>query len=269
MGSFIREHEQRANQPQFGGAAVTTALADPESMIAEIFPYLRGALSSTRRVIGHVDASDEARTFANSTWAEELCRLGTSCPDHFLRTRISPMFVPWDPAAEDVAKLRDRIADGVTRYREEYAAYYETFAEPGSPALRDANPSVVVVPGIGLFGFGKDKREARITTEFFVNAIHVMAGANALEDRPVERSCRRSGPIRRRTSGRSTTTSRCHGARRSASSTGRSRRRSCSGCRRRRNSAARSSSSSAAGAASAGRPRCRSRSAGGTSSWPT
>ena len=73
-----------------------------------------------------------------------------------------------------------RIADEVTRYREDYAAYYETFAEPGSPALRDANPSVVVVPGIGLFGFGKDKREARITTEFFVNAIHVMAGATAL-----------------------------------------------------------------------------------------
>ena len=89
--------------------------------------------------------------------------------------------------AEDVAKLREHIAGGVTRYREDYAAYYGTFAEPGSPALRDSNPSVVVVPGIGLFGFGKDKREARITTEFFLNAIHVMAGASALEeDRAVE-----------------------------------------------------------------------------------
>lgn len=93
------------------------------------------------------------------------------------------MFVPWNPATEDIAALPGRIDQRIARSREEYAAYYETFAEPGSPALRDSNPSVVVVPGIGLFGFGKDKREARITTEFFVNAIQVMAGATALEDR--------------------------------------------------------------------------------------
>jgi rhamnose utilization protein RhaD (predicted bifunctional aldolase and dehydrogenase)/NAD(P)-dependent dehydrogenase (short-subunit alcohol dehydrogenase family) len=181
MGAFIRHHEERVNRPPFGGAAVTAVLEDRASAIAEIFPYLRGAVSSNRRVIGHVDASDEALTFANATWAEALCGLGTSCPDHFLRTRISPMFVPWKPT-ESAAALRDRIAERITRYREEYASYYETFAEPGSPALRDSNPSVVVVPGIGLFGFGKDKREARITTDFFVNAMHVMAGAHALEE---------------------------------------------------------------------------------------
>jgi NAD(P)-dependent dehydrogenase (short-subunit alcohol dehydrogenase family) len=92
------------------------------------------------------------------------------------------MFVPWNPATEDVATIRERIADRITRYREEYSAYYQAFASPDSPALRDSNPSVVVVPGLGVFGFGKDKREARITTEFFINAIHVMAGANALEE---------------------------------------------------------------------------------------
>src|SRR5262245_64598870 len=92
------------------------------------------------------------------------------------------MFVPWDPANEDAAALRARIDERIVTYREGYAAYYKAFAEPSSPALRDSNPSVVVVPGLGLFGFGKDKREARITSEFFVNAIHVMAGANALED---------------------------------------------------------------------------------------
>ena len=108
--------------------------------------------------------------------------LGTSCPDHFLRTRISPMFVPWDPAARDMATLRAAIDERIAKYREDYAKYYNAFAEPDSPALRDSNPSVVVIPGLGLFGFGKDKREARITTEFFVNAIHVMAGANALEE---------------------------------------------------------------------------------------
>jgi rhamnose utilization protein RhaD (predicted bifunctional aldolase and dehydrogenase)/NAD(P)-dependent dehydrogenase (short-subunit alcohol dehydrogenase family) len=181
MGEFIQAHERRAARPAFGGAAVTGEPADRDSTIAEVFPYLRGAVSTNRRVVGHANTSDDALAFARSAWAEELCALGTSCPDHFLRTRISPMFVPWDPAAEDAAVIRARVDERIRRYREDYAAYYRSFAEPGSPALRDTNPSVVVIPGLGLFGFGKDKREARITTEFFVNAIHVMAGANALE----------------------------------------------------------------------------------------
>ncbi len=181
MGEFIRQHETRANRPRFGGARVTATVADVESAIAGIFPHLRGAVSTNRRVVGHVDASAEAIEFANSAWAEDLCGLGTSCPDHFLRTRISPMFVAWDPAKEDAAALRARIDERIVGYREGYAKYYSAYAEPSSPALRDSNPSVVVIPGLGLFGFGKDKREARITTEFFVNAIHVMQGANALE----------------------------------------------------------------------------------------
>ena len=180
MGEFIHEHEKRANRPRFGGAAMTSTVADREAAVAELFPHLRGAVSSNRRVIGHYDASPDALEFANSTWAEELCGLGTSCPDHFLRTRISPMFVPWDPAKEDQAKLLARIDERIVKYRENYAAYYQSFADKESPTLRDSNPSVVVIPGLGLFGFGKDKREARITTEFFVNAIHVMQGANAL-----------------------------------------------------------------------------------------
>jgi NAD(P)-dependent dehydrogenase (short-subunit alcohol dehydrogenase family) len=92
------------------------------------------------------------------------------------------MFVPWDAAVESVDNLKERIAAAVERYRDEYRSYYQSFAQPDSPALREANPSVVVIPGLGVFGFGKDKREARITTEFFVNAIHVMAGATALAD---------------------------------------------------------------------------------------
>jgi rhamnose utilization protein RhaD (predicted bifunctional aldolase and dehydrogenase)/NAD(P)-dependent dehydrogenase (short-subunit alcohol dehydrogenase family) len=181
MGEFIRQHEVRAGGPRFGGAAVVGRVADRRAAVAAVFPHLRGAVSSNRRVIGHVDASDEAIEFANSAWAEELCGLGTSCPDHFLRTRISPMFVRWDPATEDTAVLRARIDERIVKYRGEYAAYYGAYAEPSSPALRDSNPSVVVIPGLGLFGFGKDKREARITAEFFLNAIHVMQGANALE----------------------------------------------------------------------------------------
>ncbi|HEX6463486.1 MAG TPA: bifunctional rhamnulose-1-phosphate aldolase/short-chain dehydrogenase [Vicinamibacterales bacterium] len=194
MGEFIDAHQRRSRRPPFGGAAVTTTVADRMSAVADVFPHLRGAVSSNRRVIGHYNGSDEALTFANAAWAQELCALGTSCPDHFLRTRISPMFVPWDPGREHVAVLPPRIDKRIVEYRDAYVAYYKSFAEPASPALRDSNPSVVVIPGLGLFGFGKDKREARITTEFFVNAIHVMQGANALED-PAPPSAPRPSPV--------------------------------------------------------------------------
>jgi rhamnose utilization protein RhaD (predicted bifunctional aldolase and dehydrogenase)/NAD(P)-dependent dehydrogenase (short-subunit alcohol dehydrogenase family) len=182
MGEFIEQHAARANRPKFGGAAVTGTVGDRESTVAELFPFLRGAVSTNRRVIGHFDGSPDALEFANSKWAGDLCEMGTSCPDHFLRTRISPMFIPWNPANEAASSIPSRIDERIKKYRQDYAAYYKAFAEEGSPALRDSNPSVVVIPGLGVFGFGKDKREARITTEFFINAIHVMAGANALED---------------------------------------------------------------------------------------
>jgi rhamnose utilization protein RhaD (predicted bifunctional aldolase and dehydrogenase)/NAD(P)-dependent dehydrogenase (short-subunit alcohol dehydrogenase family) len=180
MGQFIEAHRLGADRARFGGSAVSNAGADRE-MIVDILPYLRGAVSSNRRTVGHVDSSDDALAFASSAWAEDLCRLGTSCPDHFLRTRICPMFVPRSPG-DSLEVLRQRIDECIARYRADYAAYYHAFAREDSPALRDSNPSVVVVPGLGVFGFAKDKREARITTEFFVNAIHVMAGANDLAD---------------------------------------------------------------------------------------
>ena len=179
MGGFVQEHARRSGRPQFGGAVAASA-PDREMLVADLLPFLRGAVSSNRRVIGHYDDSEDALAFANSQWAEELCRLGTSCPDHFLRTRISPLYVAWQPD-EGIAPLKERIGERLVTYREDYKKYYQAHAESGSPALRDSNPSVVVIPGLGLFGFGKDKREARITSEFFVNAIHVMAGANALE----------------------------------------------------------------------------------------
>src|SRR5262249_13849980 len=181
MGEFIDAHERRLARPRFGGAAVSSA-PDPEAAAVSILPHLRGAVSSNRRTIAHWDRSDDALAFSTSAWCEALCQLGTSCPDHFLRTRISPLFAPWDPAREPAHALSDRIEQRLVRYRDEYVAYYKAHAQTGSPRLRDSNPSVVVIPGLGIFGFGKDKREARITTEFFVNAIHVMAGANALED---------------------------------------------------------------------------------------
>jgi rhamnose utilization protein RhaD (predicted bifunctional aldolase and dehydrogenase)/NAD(P)-dependent dehydrogenase (short-subunit alcohol dehydrogenase family) len=181
MGEFVQDHQKRSSTGLFGGR-VAAEPRNREDVVAAVLPFLRGAVSSNRRVVAHYDGSDDALTFAGSKWAEDLCALGTSCPDHFLRTRISPLFIPWSPDRDGVAELKQGAGERLADYRKHYAAYYEAHAEPSSPALRDTNPSVVVVPGLGLFGFGKDKREARITSEFFVNAIHVMAGANALED---------------------------------------------------------------------------------------
>ena len=179
MGEFVQDHAKRAGRPLFGGAAASTA-AERQALVTGILPALRGAVSSNRRVIAHYDGGEDAIAFANSQWAESLCQMGTSCPDHFLRTRISPLYVPFDAAKDGIPELKARLADRLVKYRQDYAAYYKAHALPDSPALRDSNPSVVVIPGLGLFGFGKDKREARITSEFFVNAIHVMSGANAL-----------------------------------------------------------------------------------------
>ena len=180
MGEFIAKHQSQKGEP-FGGSA-HAARPDRKQVVAEILPALRGALSSNRRVIAHYSDHEDALAFAGSQWSRELSALGTSCPDHFLRTKVCPLFVEWDPAKQDVKALRVGIQAQVTEYRAAYKKYYADWATKDSPKLRDSNPSVVIVPGLGLFGFGKNKKEARIATEFFINAIHVMAGANALED---------------------------------------------------------------------------------------
>lgn len=180
MGRFVSDHERRAGRPRFGGTVVSST--SPADVAADLLPHLRGVVSSNRRAIAHWNHSQPALDFAASAWAEDLCRLGTSCPDHFLRTRISPMFVPWNPDTESVDVVKARCVERAAQYRADYADYYQTHAGADSPALRDSNPSVVVIPSLGLFGFARDAREARITTEFFVNAIHVMAGATALDD---------------------------------------------------------------------------------------
>jgi len=180
MGEFIAKH-QRQKGPLFGGLE-HHARPDRVQIAAEILPTLRGVVSSNRRVIAHYADDEDALVFAGSKWSRELSNLGTSCPDHFLRTRVCPLFLNWDPAKQDLAALKASIQTQVVEYRAAYKKYYEEWATADSPKLRDSNPSVVIVPGVGLFGFGKNKKEARITTEFFINAIHVMAGANALED---------------------------------------------------------------------------------------
>ncbi len=182
MGEFIDRHRRAASQP---GVRRRRRDGRGRSRVARrrAAPVLRGIVSSNRRVVAHWDGSDDALAFANSQWAEALSALGTSCPDHFLRTRICPMFVPWDAATEPV---RDAAAanHGARRHRIARLTRRTTDRSPtrARRALSDSNPSVVVIPALGVFGFAKDKREARITTEFFVNAIHVMDGANVLED---------------------------------------------------------------------------------------
>jgi rhamnose utilization protein RhaD (predicted bifunctional aldolase and dehydrogenase)/NAD(P)-dependent dehydrogenase (short-subunit alcohol dehydrogenase family) len=180
MGEFILKH-QLSKGVLFGGVEHGPA-QDRKNIATKILPVLRGILSSNRRVIAHYADDNDALAFAGSKWAKELGSLGTSCPDHFLRTRVCPLFLPWDSAKEDIGVLKARIQAQAVEYRASYQKYYDAWATSDSPKLRDSNPSVVVVPGLGLFGFGKNKKEARFTTEFFINAIHVMAGANALED---------------------------------------------------------------------------------------
>ncbi|HEY6183834.1 MAG TPA: bifunctional rhamnulose-1-phosphate aldolase/short-chain dehydrogenase [Terriglobales bacterium] len=180
MGEFIQTHKK--NKTLFGGIEFP-GLGNRREIASQILPLLRGTVSSNQRVIGHYTDHADALAFAGSKWASELGALGTSCPDHFLRTRVCPMYLAWNPQ-QGVGELKQLIQKTIGGYRVDYKKYYDAHAMKDSPKLRDTNPSVVIVPGLGLFGFGRSKKEARITTEFFVNAVHVMEGANALEDGP-------------------------------------------------------------------------------------
>jgi len=181
LGVFVLEHTEKAGAGLFGGQ-VYQPRADNREVAVDLFPFLRGHLSGARRVIGSFTDLVEVLRFANSKDAAKLAWLGTSCPDHFVRTKIRPLFVPWNPAADDLKRLQQAAEEALQTYRQEYQAYYRAHARADSPAMRDPNPTVVIVPGVGLFSFGKNKAEARITGEFYVNAIHVMEGATSLGD---------------------------------------------------------------------------------------
>jgi rhamnose utilization protein RhaD (predicted bifunctional aldolase and dehydrogenase)/NAD(P)-dependent dehydrogenase (short-subunit alcohol dehydrogenase family) len=191
MGQFVQEHEKKA--PLFGGSKYES-LSNAQEVAVSILPYLRGRVATTRRSIGHYNASADVMEFVNSKYAPELAALGTSCPDHFIRTRIAPLYVEWDPK-KSVADLKQAITTGLERYRVTYTDYYNANRETESPALRDANPSVVLIPGVGMFTFAKNKKEARITGEFYINAIHVMAGATALSEGSAAAATAGSGSV--------------------------------------------------------------------------
>jgi rhamnose utilization protein RhaD (predicted bifunctional aldolase and dehydrogenase)/NAD(P)-dependent dehydrogenase (short-subunit alcohol dehydrogenase family) len=183
LGQFIERHAA-AGYKVFGGGQVK-AREDRAEIAAAIMPYLRGAVSRKQRWIGSFSDSPLVLEFVNSGQAEKLAHLGTSCPDHFIRTKIRPMFIKWNPAGEAgiagaAAELKELIETALETYRAEYAEYYKKHAVKDSPAVRDASPTVVLVPGVGMFSFGKNKTESRITGEFYINAIGVMQGAGAL-----------------------------------------------------------------------------------------
>jgi len=178
LGQFIERHGAVAGHRHFGGETVK-AREDRAEIAAGIMPYLRGAVSRKQRWIGSFSDSKQVLEFVNSAQAKKLAHLGTSCPDHFIRTKIRPMFVKWNPAG-DPTELKELIEMALETYRAEYAEYYKKHALPDSPAVRDASPTVVLVPGVGMFSFGKNKTESRITGEFYINAIGVMQGAGAL-----------------------------------------------------------------------------------------
>jgi rhamnose utilization protein RhaD (predicted bifunctional aldolase and dehydrogenase)/NAD(P)-dependent dehydrogenase (short-subunit alcohol dehydrogenase family) len=178
LGQFIQAHLERKGSALFGGA-VTQPRDNRRDLATDLLPFLRGRVSQQKRLlIGYNDLPEVLR-FVNSKDAATLAHLGTSCPDHFIRTKIRPLFVPAE-TSDDRPSLQKKIDDALAHYRSEYSAYYHQHVEPTSPSIRDQNPAVLLIPGLGMFSFGKSKTEARIVGEFYTNAIHVMEGATAL-----------------------------------------------------------------------------------------
>ena len=166
----------------FGGQIYQTLPEEARRQtLAAILPWLRGQVSQQKRFIATVQDDEKILRFVNSKDAPRLAELGTSCPDHFLRTKIKPLYVAWNPQAEDAAALKKKLADGLGQYRRDYLAYYEKCKHSNSPAVRDANPTVVLIPGLGMVAWGKDKSESRVTAEFYNCAVEVMRGAEAID----------------------------------------------------------------------------------------
>ncbi|WP_281637221.1 bifunctional aldolase/short-chain dehydrogenase [Flavobacterium marginilacus] len=172
-------------RPVFGGQKLESLNPDARQLqAAKVAPILRGFCSSERKMIGHY--TDDARVleFINSNDLEKLAPLGTSCPDHFLRTKISPLVLELDPNEDlsDLNAIKAKLTPAFEAYRKMYAAYYDTCKKSNSPAMRDPNPVVILYPGVGMFTFAKDKTMARLASEYYINAVNVMKGAEAVSE---------------------------------------------------------------------------------------
>lgn len=177
---FIEKHDRGADT--FGGQRHASLDEEArESLLVEALPWMRGELSAQRKWIATVQSDEETLQFVNSKDAVRLAELGTSCPDHFLRTKIKPLFLDWDPQNQDSAALRRLLTEGLAAYRRDYAAYYDACKRPDSPPMRDPSPTVILIPGVGMVAWGKNKSESRVTAEFYRCAIEVMRGAEAID----------------------------------------------------------------------------------------
>src|SRR3954466_11504006 len=166
----------------FCGAKYATLTQEQRnSTLAAILPWLRGQVSQQKRFIGTIQDDEKILRYVNSKDAARLSELGTSCPDHFLRTKIKPLFVDWNPQSEDVATLRTKLGKAIEAYRKDYAAYYAKCKHANSPARRAPKPAGVLIPGLGMVAWGKDKSESRVTAEFYNCAVEVMRGAEAID----------------------------------------------------------------------------------------
>jgi rhamnulose-1-phosphate aldolase/alcohol dehydrogenase len=169
----------------FGGAKLTALPAEERRQQAAILaPVLRGLASSHARMVGHFTDDDKVLEFINSHDLAKLAPLGTSCPDHFLRTKIRPLVLNLPPHADlsNTTALRESLTKDFEEYRQYYTQYYEKHKHPNSPAIRDPNPVIILWPGVGMFSFSKDKQTTRVASEFYINAINVMKGAEAISE---------------------------------------------------------------------------------------
>ncbi len=179
---YLEDHIGKKG-PVFGGVRVNSLPpAERLKMAAGLAPVLRGFCSARTRMIGHFTDDERVLEFINSHDLARLGPMGTSCPDHFLRTKISPLVLdlPVDQDLREPDVVREKLAPQIESYRQMYAHYYERCKHPDSPAMRDPNPVVILYPGVGMFTFSKDKQTARVAAEFYINAINVMRGAEAV-----------------------------------------------------------------------------------------
>jgi rhamnulose-1-phosphate aldolase/alcohol dehydrogenase len=168
-------------EPAFFGARFGALLSQARrDVVARLLPAIRGKISSHERKVGHFSDAPEVLEFVNSQALADLAPLGTSCPDHFLRTKIRPLVLPFDPEAGNIEAVLSGLDGQLEAYRADYAAYYQRCRRPNSPAMRDPNAVIYLVPGVGMLAFAKDKATARVASEFYVNAINVMRGASGV-----------------------------------------------------------------------------------------
>ena len=178
---YIEKHHQGI--ATFGGSAITPIESEKrDQVLGKLLPWLRGKVSlQDQRMVATVQTDETILRFVNSVDAPRLASLGTSCPDHFLRTKIKPLFVDWNPHTEDIDQLKNKLEDQLEQYKTDYAAYYERCRHSDSPPIRNSIPTVTLIPGLGMITWGKNKSESRVTAEFYNCAVEVMRGAEAID----------------------------------------------------------------------------------------